>query len=113
MSTASANGHNGASPDGLSIHEAAERVGVAVTTLRRWARDGLLPRYDGSWSPAVVSHAKIVARLRDRGHSLKEIRQATDEGRLAYGYIEELFDAGDDMLHAGERRRARPDSSPR
>jgi class 3 adenylate cyclase len=90
MSTA--NSHNGASPDGLSIQEAAEQVGVAVTTLRRWARDGLLPRYDGSWSPAVVSHAKIVARLRDRGHSLNEIRQATQEGRLAYGYIEELFD---------------------
>ncbi len=105
MSTASANGHNGASPDGLSIHEAAERVGVAVTTLRRWARDGLLPRYDGSWSPAVVSHAKIVARLRDRGHSLKEIRQATDEGRLAYGYIEELFDAGADMHTLGEASR--------
>jgi len=91
MSTA--NSHNRASRDGLSIQEAAERVGVAVTTLRRWARDGLLPRYDGSWSPAVVSHAKIVARLRDRGHSLKEIRQATHEGRLAYGYIEELFDS--------------------
>ena len=105
MSTASANGHNGASPDGLSIQQAAERVGVAVTTLRRWARDGLLPRYDGSWSPAVVSHAKIVARLRDRGHSLKEIRQATDEGRLAYGYIEELFDTGADMHTLAEASR--------
>jgi adenylate cyclase len=97
MSTASASSHNGASPDGMSIQEAADRVGVAVTTLRRWARDGLLPRYHGSWSPAVVSHAKIVARLRDRGHSLKEIRRATDEGRLAYGYIEELFDTGADV----------------
>jgi adenylate cyclase len=105
MSTASANGHNGASPDGLSIQEAAERVGVAVTTLRRWARDGLLPRYDGSWSRAVVSHAKIVARLRDRGHSLKEIRRATDEGRLAYGYIEELFDTGADVYTLAEASR--------
>ena len=32
-----------------------------------------------------------MARLRERGHSLKEIRTATDEGRLAFGYIEELF----------------------
>jgi transposase len=40
MSTARANGHNGNAPDGLSIQEAAERVGVAVTTLRRWAREG-------------------------------------------------------------------------
>jgi len=45
----------------------------------------------------MVSHARIVARLRDRGHSLKEIRRATDEGRLAYGYIEELFDTGADV----------------
>ena len=81
--------------DGLSIQEAAQRVGVAASTLRRWARQGLLPRFDGSWSPAVVSHAKIVARLRDRGHSLKEIRQASDEGRLAYGYVEELFATGE------------------
>jgi adenylate cyclase len=33
----------------------------------------------------------VVARLRERGHSLKSIRQATEEGRLAFGYIEELF----------------------
>ena len=105
MSTASVNSHNGNSPDGLSIEEAAERVGVAVTTLRRWAREGLIPRYDGSWSPAVVSHAKIVARLRHRGHSLKEIRQATDEGRLAYGYVEELFDSGDDFYTLAEASR--------
>jgi adenylate cyclase len=32
-----------------------------------------------------------VARLRERGHSLQQIRQATEEGRLAYGYVEELF----------------------
>ncbi len=96
MSTASANSHTGTPSEGLSIAEAAERVGVAVKTLRRWAREGLLPRYDGSWSPAVVSHARIVARLRERGHALKDIRQATDEGRLAYGYVEELFDTGED-----------------
>jgi adenylate cyclase len=33
----------------------------------------------------------MVARLRDRGHSLREIRRATEEGRLAFGYIEELL----------------------
>jgi adenylate cyclase len=33
----------------------------------------------------------MVARLRQRGHSLGEIRRATEEGRLAFGYIEELF----------------------
>jgi lambda repressor-like predicted transcriptional regulator len=79
MSTARANNHNGAAPEGLSLAEAAERVGVAPSTLRRWARQGLLPRYDGSWSPAVISHAKIVARLRERGHSLEDIRAAGAE----------------------------------
>ncbi len=105
MSTASANNHNGTPPEGLSIEEAAERVGVAVTTLRRWARAGLLPRYDGSWSPAVVSHARIVARLRERGHALKDIRRATDEGRLAYGYVEELFDTGEDAYTLAQASR--------
>lgn len=64
---------------------------MTPATLRRWARQGLIPQYDGGWSPGAVSHARIVARLRERGHSLEEIRRATEEGRLAYGYIEELF----------------------
>jgi len=105
MSTASVNGHNGAAPHGLSIEEAAQRVGVAPSTLRRWARQGLLPRYNGNWSAGVISHAKIVARLRERGHSLKEIRKASDEGRLAYGYVEELFDTGEDVYTVAEAAR--------
>jgi len=82
---------------GLTLKEAADRVGVAASTLRRWARDGLIPRFDGSWSPSAVSHARIVARLRERGHSLREIRRASDEGRLAFGYVEELFDTGEEV----------------
>jgi adenylate cyclase len=103
MSAASS--HNGAAPDGLLIDEAAERVGVAPSTLRRWVRQGLLPRYDGRWSHAVISHAKIVARLRERGHSLGDIRKASDEGRLAYGYVEELFDAGEGVYTVAEAAR--------
>jgi adenylate cyclase len=37
-----------------------------------------------------------VARLRERGHSLGSIRKATVEGRLAYGYIAELFPTAQD-----------------
>jgi adenylate cyclase len=92
MSSATVKRRSGSSDDAMSLQEAAERVGVAPSTLRRWAREGLIPRYDGSWPPSAVSHAKIVARLRERGHSLREIRQASDEGRLAFGYVEELFD---------------------
>ena len=85
---------NGATPphdEVLSLQEAADRAGVAPATLRRWSKQGLIPHYDGSWSSAAVGHARIVARLRERGHSLSDIRRATEEGRLAYGYLEELF----------------------
>jgi adenylate cyclase len=75
----------------LSLPEAAQRAGVSAATLRRWVRGGLIPQYDGTWSPAAVGHARLVARLRDRGHSLANIRNATKDGRLAFGYIEELF----------------------
>ncbi len=77
------------------MQAAASRAGVTPSTLRRWAQQGLVPQYDGTWTPAAITHARVVARLRERGHSLKDIRQATDEGRLAFGYIEELFPAGD------------------
>jgi adenylate cyclase len=78
---------------------------VAAATLRRWARAGLIPPYDGSWSPAAVSHARIVARLRERGHSLDDIRQASDEGRLAFGYVEALFDTGEEVYTLAEAAR--------
>jgi adenylate cyclase len=86
----------------VKLKEAAERAGVKPETLRRWRDTGVIPEFDGSedgeWTPAAAAHARIVARLRDRGHSLDEIRQATEEGRLAYGFVEELFP------HEGEER---------
>jgi adenylate cyclase len=77
----------------MNLTEAAGRVGVTPATLRRWARDGLIPQYDGEWTPAAIGHARIVHRMRERGHSIAEIRRATGEGRLAFGYVEELFPA--------------------
>jgi adenylate cyclase len=79
----------------MSLKEAAERVGVSAGTLRRWAREGVIPQVDGTggWTDAAVAHARIVARLRDRGHSLEQIKQAGEQGRLAYSYIEEMFDS--------------------
>lgn len=76
---------------GLTLQEAADRVGVTPATLRRWVRTGLVPQFTGAWTPAAVGHARIVARLRERGHSLTDIRNATKDGRLAFGYIEDLF----------------------
>ncbi len=76
----------------MSTAEAARRAGVAPSTLRRWAQDGLVPQTsDGAWTERAVAQARMVARLRDRGHTLREIRRATEEGRLAFGYIEELL----------------------
>jgi adenylate cyclase len=78
----------------MTLREAAENAGVKPETLRRWARSGVIPQMDGSvddWPPAAVAHARIVARLRERGHSLGSIREATEQGRLAYAYVEHLF----------------------
>lgn len=77
----------------LSLKQAAERVGVSPGTLRRWAQRGVIPEVDGTgeWTTGAVAHARIVARLRERGHKLEHIKQAGEQGRLAYGYIEELF----------------------
>ncbi|MHB8659292.1 MAG: MerR family transcriptional regulator [Solirubrobacteraceae bacterium] len=75
----------------MPLSQAAERVGVSPGGLRRWTRDGVIPQYGGRWRPAAVGHARVVARMRDRGHSLREIRRATQEGRLAFGYIAELL----------------------
>src|ERR671937_2963287 len=81
------------SDDQLTLAEAAAQAGVTPATLKRWARAGVIPDADGNsgWSPVATAHARIVARLRARGHSLDEIRKAAEEGRLAYGFVEDLF----------------------
>jgi adenylate cyclase len=85
------------SQERFSLKEAAARAGVSPATLRRWAESGVIPESrdtrDG-WTPAAVAHARIVARLRRRGHSLQHIRVASAEGRLAYGFVEDMFPDG-------------------
>jgi adenylate cyclase len=82
-----------AQANGLTLREVAEEVGVTPATLKRWVRQGVVPgETDGApWPPAAVAHARIVARLRERGHSLKKIKEANEEGRLAFGFLEDLF----------------------
>ena len=75
----------------LSLSGVARRAGVTPATLRRWAEGGVIPDYDGEWTPAAAAHARIVARLRERGHSLKAIRAAGEAGQLAFAYTEDLF----------------------
>jgi adenylate cyclase len=76
----------------MSRSQAARRVGVTAQTLARWGQDGLVPQArDGRWTPAAVAQARIVARLRERGYSLDEIRRAIESGRLAFGFVEEIL----------------------
>ena len=79
----------------LTLNEAAEIAGVSPGTLRRWLRQGLIPQMKGrkpsAWTPEAASHARLVARLRERGHKLDEIAAATEEGRLASHQLEQLF----------------------
>jgi adenylate cyclase len=79
--------------DTVSLRQVAQETGVTPETLRRWAKSGVIPGADGGseWSRAALAHARIVARLRERGHPLGQIREAAQQGRLAYGYLEELF----------------------
>jgi adenylate cyclase len=75
------------------VTEVARRTGVTPATLKRWAKQGLIPEVDAKdgWTAGAASHARIVARLRDRGHSIESIREAVESGKLAFGYIEALM----------------------
>lgn len=77
--------------EALSSADVARRAGVAPATLRRWVATGVIPLPAGHWTPALAAQARMVARLRERGHTLPEIREAIASGRLAFGYVEELF----------------------
>src|SRR3954469_21080815 len=78
----------------VTAADVARRLDVAPATLRRWVRSGLVPLANGTWTDAAIAQARIVARLRERGHTVAEIRAAADSGRLAYGYLEQLFTGG-------------------
>ena len=79
------------SGDSITLAEAARISGVSAATLRRWAREGIVPLEKGSWTRGAASQARVVARMRDRGHSLEELRKAAAEGRLAVGLAEDVF----------------------
>ena len=64
---------------------------MSTSTLKRWGEEGIIPDYRGRWTHAAAAHARIVARLREHGHSLDDIKEAGEDGRLAFGYVEELF----------------------
>jgi adenylate cyclase len=82
---------NGVPAAELTLKQVAARAGVTPATVRRWVKEGLVPPYEGVWTPAAASHVRIVARLRERGHTVQRIREASQSGKLAFGYIDELL----------------------
>jgi adenylate cyclase len=75
----------------ISLSEAARRSGVPASTLKRWAEERIVPVRRGRWTATAAAQARVVARMRDRGYSLEDLKEAGREGRLAFGFTEELF----------------------
>jgi adenylate cyclase len=75
----------------ISLNEAARRAGVSPATLTRWADEKIVPVRRGRWTPAAAAQARIVARMRERGHSLDELKEAGKEGKLSFGMAEDIF----------------------
>ncbi|HEX5714367.1 MAG TPA: adenylate/guanylate cyclase domain-containing protein [Solirubrobacterales bacterium] len=75
----------------ISLSEAVRRSGVPASTLKRWAEEKIVPVRRGRWTATAAAQARVVARMRERGYSLEDLREAGREGRLAFGFTEELF----------------------
>ena len=55
----------------ISLNQAARIAGVSPSTLQRWARAGVIPVKKGRWTTAAAAQARVVGRMRERGHSLE------------------------------------------
>jgi adenylate cyclase len=86
----------------ISLSEAVRRSGVPASTLKRWAEEKIVPVRRGRWTATAAAQARVVARMRERGYSLEDLREAGREGRLAFGFTEELFSASAETLSLQE-----------
>jgi len=82
----------------ISLSEAARRSGVPSSTLKRWAEEKIVPVRRGRWTAAAAAQARVVARMRERGYSLEDLKSAGREGRLAFGFTEELFSGSEEGI---------------
>jgi adenylate cyclase len=90
----------------LTLAQVASRAGVSPATVKRWVDRGLVPGYEGSWTPAAVAYVRVVARLRARGHTLEQIKRASDQGQLAVGPIENLLSGSEQRYTLHEASQA-------
>jgi adenylate cyclase len=75
----------------ISLNEASRLAGVSPGTLKRWAAAGVIPVKGERWTTAAAAQARVVSRMRERGHSLDDLRRAVRDGRLAFGFVEDLL----------------------
>ncbi len=87
-----------AADERISLSEASRRSGVSASTLKRWAAEKVLPVRRDRWTAAAAAQARVVARMRERGHSLEELKRAGREGRLAFGFVEELLPSPEEQV---------------
>jgi adenylate cyclase len=78
-------------PPEPTLGQVAARAGVSAATVKRWIAKGLVPGFEGHWTPAATAYVRVIARLRARGHTLEQIKRASDNGQLAVGPIENLL----------------------
>lgn len=86
----------------ISLSEASRRSGVSPSTLKRWAAEKVVPVRRGRWTAAAAAQARVVARMRERGHSLDDLKRAGREGRLAFGFTEDLLPKPEEQLSVEE-----------
>ena len=82
----------------ISLGEASRISGVSPATLKRWAAAKVIPVRGERWTTAAAAQARVVARMRERGHSLEELRRAVRDGRLAFGFVEDLLPGARDRI---------------
>lgn len=71
-----------------------------------------MPVRRGRWTVAAAAQARVVARMRERGYSLEDLKSAGREGRLAFGFTEELFSGSEEAItieQAAEETGLEPD----
>ncbi|HTZ86561.1 MAG TPA: adenylate cyclase regulatory domain-containing protein [Solirubrobacteraceae bacterium] len=88
-----------------TLAQVAAHAGVSSATVTRWIGKGLVPGYEGRWTPNAVAYVRVVARLRARGHTLAEIKRASDNGQLAVGPLENLLGSREGRYTVAEAAR--------